>query len=405
MPRVLFVTHNVPRFEGDAAGSFVLRLAVALQQQGARVEIIAPGAPGLAPRDVVEGVHIERVRYGRDEHMTLAYTGTMAETVMGSWRGRWSLLHLLWQMRAKVRARLDEAKRNGDPYDVLHVHWWFPSGLAMWKALKPSDPCMVITMHGSDVRLAAKKPVVHPIMRSVLGQAAARTAVSSWLADIAQGIAPAGEIQVAPMPVDTRHFDAPSTVADGNSEADAQRNGVLFVGRLNAQKGLADLLQAMASPALRQVPLRVVGDGPESASLMALTDQLQLTDRIQWLGTLPQSALVPLYKAARAVVMPSRGEGLGLVAVEAQLCGTPVIGYADGGLLDVVRPSHGGTLVQTGDVASLAIAIARVVNDPANAERLGQLARVDMLARFTTHAVADRYLSIYRHVTDLAVRE
>lgn len=55
MPRVLFVTHNVPRFEGDAAGSFVLRLAVALQQQGARVEIIAPGAPGLAPRDVVEG--------------------------------------------------------------------------------------------------------------------------------------------------------------------------------------------------------------------------------------------------------------------------------------------------------------------------------------------------------------
>lgn len=401
-PRVLFVTHNVPRFEGDAAGSFVLRLAVALQQQGARVDIIAPGAPGLAPRDVVEDVHIERVRYGRDEHMTLAYTGTMAETVMGSWRGRWSLLQLLWHMRAQVRARLDEAKRSGDPYDVLHVHWWFPSGLAMWKALKPSDPSLVITMHGSDVRLAEKKPVVHPIMRAVLEQAAARTAVSSWLADIAHGIAPAGEIQVAPMPVDTRHFDTPSTVADADGQE--ERNGVLFVGRLNAQKGLADLLQAMASPALRHVPVHVVGDGPDRAALVALADQSQLADRIQWLGTLPQSALVPLYKAARTVVMPSRGEGLGLVAVESQLCGTPVIAYADGGLLDVVRPAHGGTLVQAGDIASLATAIERLINDPGNAERLGHLARADMLARFTTRAVADRYLSIYRQAAEQAVR-
>jgi glycosyltransferase involved in cell wall biosynthesis len=367
----------------------VLRLAVALQQMGARVDIIAPGAPGLAARDVIEGVPIQRVRYGRDEHMTLAYTGTMAETVMGSWRGRWSLLQLLRHMRAQVRDCLEQARKSGDPYDVLHVHWWFPSGLALLKALKPSDPSLVITMHGSDVRLAEKKPVVHPIMRAVLGQAAARTAVSSWLADIAHGIAPAGEIHVAPMPVDTRHFDAPSAVEN------VARNGVLFVGRLNAQKGLADLLQAMASPALRQVPVRVVGDGPDRASLMALANQLQLTDNIQWLGTLPQSALVPLYMAARTVVMPSRGEGLGLVAVEAQLCGTPVIAYADGGLLDVVRPAHGGTLVQTGDVASLSTAIERLVNGHEDAERRGNLAKADMLARFTTQAVAARYLAIY----------
>ena len=56
--RVLFVTHNVPRFDGDAAGSFVLRLAVALQQAGVRVEIIAPGARGLAAKTVLEGVTV-----------------------------------------------------------------------------------------------------------------------------------------------------------------------------------------------------------------------------------------------------------------------------------------------------------------------------------------------------------
>ena len=61
--RVLFVTHNVPRCVGDAAGSFVLRLAVALQAAGAQVEVIAPAAAGLADVETLEGVRIQRVRY------------------------------------------------------------------------------------------------------------------------------------------------------------------------------------------------------------------------------------------------------------------------------------------------------------------------------------------------------
>jgi glycosyltransferase involved in cell wall biosynthesis len=115
---------------------------------------------------------------------------------------------------------------------------------------------------------------------------------------------------------------------------------------------------------------------------------------------LSQAALVPLYRRARAVVMPSRGEGLGLVAVEAQLCGTPVVAYADGGLLDVVRPDHGGTLVPCGDVQALAEAIARVTGSAETIVQLGELARADMLQRFTPDAVATHYGALY----ELAVR-
>ena len=171
-PRILFVTHNVPRFEGDAAGSFVLRLAVALQQAGARVDIIAPGAPGLPANTTLEGVHIERVRYATDARMTLAYTGNMAEEVMGSWSGRLALLQLLAALRGAVTRRLATARATGRPYDILHVHWWFPSGLALWRAARGTPP-MAITMHGSDVRLAEKTKPAHPLMRSVLAQAAA----------------------------------------------------------------------------------------------------------------------------------------------------------------------------------------------------------------------------------------
>ncbi|MFN9951684.1 MAG: glycosyltransferase, partial [bacterium] len=168
----------------------------------------------------------------------------MAEAVAGSWSGRLALLQLLRATRRQVRRRLDEARRAGDPFDVVHIHWWFPSGLALLRMWRPGDPPRLVTMHGSDVRLAGKKPVVHPLLRAVLGEASVRTAVSSWLADMAHRLAPNGQVHVAPMPVDIRHF---GTIPNEPSAA-VDRHGLLFVGRLNAQKGLADLLRAMASP-------------------------------------------------------------------------------------------------------------------------------------------------------------
>lgn len=393
--RVLFVTHNVPRFEGDAAGSFVLRLAVALQAAGARVDIIAPGAPGLADIDCIEGVTIQRVHYARADRMTLAYTGNMAQQVLTSLHGKFAFVQLLRGLRRAVRVRLDVAAASGDPYRIVHAHWWFPAGLALWHAQRTGDPPLVITMHGSDVRLAQQLRPAHRVMRSVLGQARVRTAVSSWLAQRAMMIAPALPVIVSPMPVDVRHFSTPTPP---DREAEPTRRGVLFVGRLNAQKGLADLLDAMASAPLAAsaVTLDVVGDGPDGPALRQRAVSLGLTDRVRWHGALSQPALVPLYQQALVLAMPSRAEGLGLVAVEAQLCGTPVVAYADGGVVDVVQTAHGGTLVPVGDVAALGAAIANVLADPNDAQARGAKGRADMYARFAPAAVAERYLALYR---------
>lgn len=390
-PRVLFVTHNVPRYAGDAAGSFVLRLAVALQAHGTQVEIIAPGAAGLAPRDTIEGVPIERVRYASDARMTLAYTGTMAEAVRGSWSGRLALGQLLWHTRRAVQRAIRRAAHEGAPFDIIHAHWWFPSALAVHGALGRNAPPLVITMHGSDVRLADRTPLAHPVMRAVLGRARVCTAVSSWLADTARRIAPASAIDVAPMPVDDRLFAEPGA----EDPATAVRRGVLFVGRLNAQKGLGDLLEAMAARELAGQVLHVVGDGPDRADLEHRAKQLGLGDRVVWHQVVSQRELVPHYRAAACVVMPSRQEGLGLVAVEAQLCGTPVIAYADGGLVDVVRPEHGGTLVPTGDTRALSTAMAQLLADPTRQQTAGHDARAFMQERFTPAAAAARYRQLY----------
>ncbi len=386
--RALFITHNIPRFEGDAAGSFVLRLAVALQQQGVRVDVIAPGAAGLADHDVLEGVPIARVRYASDARMTLAYTGTMAEAVRETWAGRFALVGLLRAMRRAVTQRLRDARRDGDPYDVVHVHWWFPSGLALWRAFKRGHPPIVLTMHGSDVRIAQSVPSAHPLMRAVLAEASVSTVVSNWLGSTVARIAPNSPVDVAPKPVDIRLFAV--------DESTTARDGILFVGRLNAQKGLAALLDALAMPALAHATLDVVGDGPDRTSLHARAESLGVSSRVRWHTTKRQAELVPWYRGARCVAIPSSDEGLGLVAVEAQLCGTPVVAYASGGLTDVVRAEAGGSLVAPGDVAALALALAALLNTPEDAHRRGILARNAMLKDFAPTVVAARYAALYR---------
>ena len=216
--------------------------------------------------------------------------------------------------------------------------------------------------------------------------------MSSWLADTVTRIAPNVRVNVAPMPVDIRHF-----VLD---ESAAERAGILFVGRLNKQKGLASLLDALARPALAMATLDVVGDGPDAAALRARAESLGVASRVRWHLLLTQSSLVPLYQHAACVAMPSTEEGLGLVAVEAQLCGTPVVAYASGGLTDVVRRDAGGSLVAPGDIAGLATALAALLNAPDDARRRGLLARDAMLANFSPQVVAKRYADFYRQAAD-----
>jgi glycosyltransferase involved in cell wall biosynthesis len=377
--RVLFLTHNYPRFAADAAGSFLHRLALALRAAEVDVRVLAPSGEGLAPDGEIDGVPVHRYRYAPRFMESLAYTGTMAEQVLGSLRGKGALAGMLGAGSLAVRREIERLAP-----DVLHAHWWFPSGLL---ALGGAGQVpLVTTMHGSDVRLARRVALSHPLFRRVLERSAVVTAVSSWLAGEARAMAPDTEIEVAPMPADITLFqDVPTPRVTGR---------VLFVGRLNAQKGLADLLDAMAwvTPA---ATLEVIGEGDDLATLKERAERLGLSGRIRWRGAVQRSELPVAYHDAQVVAIPSRNEGLGLVAVEAQLSRTPVVAYRSGGLVDVVDPAWGGTLVPTGDTRALAGAIDAVLKDPARALGHGAAARARMLDRFSPATVAAGYRARY----------
>src|SRR5205085_11324247 len=222
---VLFLTHAFPRWSGDAAGSFILRFARALGERGIRVSVLAPHAAGLPGRERVDGIDVVRFRYAPASFETLAYTGTMAEQVRASWPARAALVSMLG---AGFGRALREQRRLRPA--LLHAHWWFPSGVlgAAMKRLSPLP--LVTTMHGSDVRLARSTKAARSTFRWVVGSSDASTSVSRWLSEQAQAIAPALRApRVAPMPAATDLF---------SPGAGREHDRLLYVGRLNAQKGV-----------------------------------------------------------------------------------------------------------------------------------------------------------------------
>jgi glycosyltransferase involved in cell wall biosynthesis len=170
----------------------------------------------------------------------------------------------------------------------------------------------------------------------------------------------------------------------------------LFVGRLYALKGISLLLDAIA--VMRQaVELDVVGDGADRESLASRAGRLGLAPRVHWHGALPQPRLLEFYRAATALVVPSTGEGFGLVAVEGQLCETPVVAFASGGLADTIEDGATGYLVPPGDAGTLAAALDNVLQSEGRHE-IGRAGRQSALARYAPESVARRYRKLYDSV-------
>jgi glycosyltransferase involved in cell wall biosynthesis len=381
--KVLFLTHSFPRSPGDAAGSFILRLAVALLGEGVNVRVVAPAAEGVPEADEIEGVRVERFRYAPRRYERLAYTGNMANDVASSWTAKLALVGFL----GSDFARAVRVRRNFEP-EILHAHWWFPNGVVgTWVGGLAHIP-LVTTLHGTDVRLARTVGVAKPLFSHVLKHSAAVTTVSRWLRDETETLVPGVKPMVAPMPVSTDMFE-PSDRRDGGR--------LLFVGRLNDQKGLEHLLHATAAMK-RPAQLDVVGDGPGRASLEQLARNLGVDSRITWHGQLPQSALPALYQRAGAVVVPSVDEGLGLVAVEALLCETPVVAFDSGGLRDVIQHEKTGLLVKPGDRAALAAALDGLLSSDGHGRQLGRAGRLYALSAFAPESAARRYAEIYKQV-------
>jgi glycosyltransferase involved in cell wall biosynthesis len=188
---------------------------------------------------------------------------------------------------------------------------------------------------------------------------------------------------------------------------DQARRGVLSVSRLTPHKGIDRLLQALPTGAA----LRVVGSTGHDPRLPerdypSLLRQLAADKDVEFVGTAADADLPDLFRSASVLALPSVertcygrsvrvSELLGLVALEAMACGTPVVASRVGGLPEVVQDGVTGFLVPPGDVSALRERLDQLLRDPALVQRLGKNARELVLERFTWARVAERCLAAY----------
>lgn len=169
----------------------------------------------------------------------------------------------------------------------------------------------------------------------------------------------------------------------------ARTTELIFVGRLVSDKGAELLLEALAL--LDANPrLTIAGDGPERARLEKQAADLKLQSQVDFVGNQTSEQLAKILNEHQILAVPSRWrEPFGIVALEAIACGCVVVGSAEGGLAEAIGPC--GITFPNGDARALADALARLLGDHAECDRLRQNASAH-LARFTPRHVARIYL-------------
>jgi glycosyltransferase involved in cell wall biosynthesis len=365
------------------AGGFLHRLAREMPSRGWQPIVLAPGADGVAYEETLEGVLIRRFRYGHEGRQRIAYTGEMHRAVLRAPIEAWRFGRAF---RAAIRREVSAASPP-----LVHAHWCVPTGWLTAAETWPARTPLVLSLHGTDVRLLRGIPGGAAVGRSVLRRTALALPVSAFLANrLADLRIATKETEILPMPADSDVF----RTGDGPRE-----RMFLVAARLARQKRVDVAVRALAHLAARglDVRLEIAGDGPERASLERLAAAEGMAARVLFHGRLTPEQLAGRMRRAAAVVLPSEEEGYGLVLVEGALSGAPPVGARSGGIPDIIAHERTGLLFEPNDVRGLASAMERLVADERFARLLARAA-MERAASWSPGATADRLAHLYGRV-------
>lgn len=398
-PLLLVLASTYPARDDDGTPAFVRDLALGMLPDF-DVHVVVPAVPGapLTERVEVSGgvLTVERYRF-----FPRRWEDVAAGAILENLRSRPSrLLQVPCLLLAQRRAVQRAIRRLGPA--AVHAHWIIPQGVVASALLRRGNhgriPLLVTTL-GGDLyalrgRLAARAK------RRVVRSAAAVTVMN---ADMRDRVLALGAQDVRVMPMGARLSSlgrAPTSPRTGPPR-------VLAVGRLVSKKGFDVLIDAVAALAetdsAADVTVTIAGDGQERAALQRRADGLSVT----FAGQLGRDALDRVYAEADIAVFPSRRaasgdqDGLPVAMLEAMGAGCAVVASDLPGLNEAIVNGVSGVLVPAGDAHALAMALASLIRDGQERERLGAAARA-RAAAYSIEAVSAGYRALLTEVISRA---
>jgi D-inositol-3-phosphate glycosyltransferase len=407
----MLMVHSCPLEQagiGDAGGMniYVAESAARMAAQGVEVDIFTrrdhldlPAVVELSP-----GVNVHHLDAGHDLHWT-------KEQVPAHFN--------------ELTAEFKKALSTDQSYDLIHSHYWLSGKVAMPVAKELKLP-LVHTMHTmarvKNLNLAeGERP--EPMIR-VQGETQIVAAASALTANTdAEAASLVSLYDACP---DTVHLVTPGvdlynfTPGAGRAAArkvigiEADTHVITFVGRIQPHKGPEIFIRAIAemishSPHLRpKLRVFIIGgasgiNSSEVERLKELVNWLNIADVISFLPPVPRTELPNWYRAADLVCVPSYSESFGLVALEAQACGTPVVATAVGGLRTAVADGISGVLVDGHDPRAWSSVLARLLQEPQRRVLLS-MGAIEHASHFGWDATARGTLDIYDQVITDAAR-
>ena len=385
---------------GDAGGMnvYVLELARRLAARGVEVDVFTRATTSTLPAvvDVSDGIQVHHIAAG-------PYEGLGKDELPAQ---------LCAFAREVLRA---EAVRPPGYYDLVHSHYWLSGQVGALASERWGVP-LVHTMHTmAKVKNAALATGDSPEPRArVIGEeqvvAAADMLVANTSEEAGQLIslydAVPERVEVVHPGVDLRTF-RPVGMREARERLGLPAEGdvITFVGRIQPLKAPDVMLRAVArllerDPSLRSSLTVAVVGGPSGSglqhpdSLVRLAESLGISSSVRFVPPVSQEALADWYAASSLVCVPSYNESFGLVAIEAQATGTPVVAASVGGLTTAVADGASGLLVEGHEPADYAAAFERVLREPGLRDRLATGA-VAHARGFGWDRTAARMLEVY----------
>jgi glycosyltransferase involved in cell wall biosynthesis len=298
-----------------------------------------------------------------------------------------------WASFARTTAQFLNVIRDFGP-DIVNVHFPLIQCLPIVGAhALPHKWQLVVTLHNSDIRVAPfQEPAIRPWQARLFSRADAITAVNQALLDDAAALYPAiaGKGHVILNGVGPEWFQP----LDGSNQEDY----VLFAGRLSHVKGVDLLLKAWSriSPRFPQTGLRIAGDGEQRELLESMASDLGIRQSVHFLGRKSQDDLRSLYRNAKAVVLPSRREGLPLSLLEAGAAGAICVGSRTAGIPEIIDEGITGYVVDAERPEELGGGIAKTLAlTPAARREMKQAAQTAIRRRFSEEQMIASYLELF----------
>jgi len=391
---------------GDAGGMnvYVVESAIKMASSGVKVDIFTrAGSPDLPESvEIADGVTVRHLGAASHNSLTKEELPSQVAALTSD------MMHVL-------------AKFPSNYYDIIHSHYWL-SGQLGWMVAEQTGIPLVHTMHtmakvkNQNLALGeSPEPQTRAIGEEQVVQAATAL-IANTDAEAAALVslydACPDNVFVVPPGVDLGRFTQGAGKAAAREKLKIAQDAMMiaFVGRIQPHKGPDVLIRAAAemvlhSPFLR-AKLAIVIVGGVSGSkkdeldkLQQLAASLAISDLVHFIPPVARENLPDWYRAADLVCVPSYSESFGLVALEAQACGTPVVATAVGGLRTAVADGISGSLVDGHDPRAWSAVMSRLLMDPARRVLLS-MGAIGHASHFGWDVTARRTLEIYDWAID-----